>query len=32
MNLDKLEKIINENFEKKEKINPKSDKKILNML
>ena len=29
MNTDKLEKIINENFEKKEKVNPKSDKKII---
>ena len=29
MNLDKLEKIININFEKKEKINLKSDKKII---
>ena len=29
MNLDKLEKTINESFEKKEKVNPKSDKKII---
>ena len=29
MNTDKLEKIINENFEKKEKVSPKSDKKII---
>ena len=29
MNTDKLEKIINENFERKEKVNPKSDKKII---
>ena len=29
MNTDKLEKIINENFEIKEKVNPKSDKKII---
>ena len=29
MNTDKLEKIINQNFDKKEKISPKSDKKII---
>ena len=29
MNLDKLEKTINESFEKKEKVNPKSDNKII---
>ena len=29
MNTDKLEKIINESFDKKEKISPKSDKKII---
>ena len=29
MNTDKLQKIINENFEKKEKVNSKSDKKII---
>ena len=29
MNYDKLEKIINENFEKKEKVSPKSDKKLV---
>ena len=29
MNFNKLEKIINENFEKKEKIGPKSDKKLI---
>ena len=29
MNTDKLEKIINKNFDKKEKISPKSDKKII---
>ena len=29
MNTDKLEKIINQNFDKKEKINAKSDKKII---
>ena len=32
MNLDKLEKTINESFEKKEKVNPKSDKKLLKQL
>ena len=30
MNLDKVEKIINENFDKREKVGPKSDKKIIN--
>ena len=29
MNTDKLEKIINQNFDQKEKISPKSDKKII---
>ena len=29
MKTDRLEKIINSSFEKKEKVNPKSDKKIL---
>ena len=29
MNTDKLEKIINDNFNKKEKVSPKSDKKII---
>ena len=29
MSYDKLEKIINENFKKKEKISPKSDKKLI---
>ena len=29
MSYDKLEKIINENFEKKEKVSPKSDKKLI---
>ena len=29
MNLDKLEKIINQSFEIKEKIGPKSDKKLI---
>ena len=29
MNYDKLEKIINESFEKKEKVGPKSDKKLV---
>ena len=29
MSYDKLEKIINESFEKKEKITPKSDKKLV---
>ena len=29
MSLDKLEKIINENFEKKEKVSPRSDKKLI---
>ena len=29
MNLDKLENIINESFEIKEKVGPKSDKKLL---
>ena len=29
MSYDKLEKIINESFEKKEKVVPKSDKKLL---
>ena len=29
MSYDKLEKIINESFEKKEKIGPKSDKKLV---
>ena len=29
MNTDKLEKIINNSFEQKEKINPKSDKKVI---
>ena len=29
MKTDKLEKIINSSFEKKEKVSPKSDKKIL---
>ena len=29
MSYDKLEKIINESFEKKEKISPKSDKKLV---
>jgi hypothetical protein len=32
MNLDKLEKIINESFEIKEKVGPKSDKKLLKQL
>ena len=29
MSYDKLEKIINESFEKKEKVGPKSDKKLI---
>ena len=29
MSYDKLEKIINESFEKKEKVGPKSDKKLV---
>ena len=29
MSYDKLEKIINESFEKKEKVSPKSDKKLV---
>ena len=29
MNLDKLEEIINKNFEIKEKVGPKSDKKLI---
>ena len=29
MSYDKLEKIINQNFEKKEKVGPKSDKKLI---
>ena len=29
MSYDKLKKIINENFEKKEKVGPKSDKKLV---
>ena len=32
MGYDKLEKIINESFEKKEKVGPKSDKKLLKLL
>ena len=32
MNLDKVEKIINENFDKREKVGPKSDKKIINAI
>ena len=32
MSLDKIEKIINENFDKKEKVGPKSDKKIINAI
>ena len=32
MNTDKLEKIINQNFDKKEKISPKSDKKTINAI
>ena len=29
MNTDKLEKIIDQNFDQKEKVSPKSDKKII---
>ena len=29
MNYDKLEKIVNESFEKKEQVSPKSDKKLV---
>ena len=32
MNYDKLEKIINISFEKKEKVGPKSDKKLIKVL
>ena len=32
MNLDKLEKTINESFEIKEKVGPKSDKKLINAI
>ena len=32
MNYDKLEKIINESFEKKEKVDPKTDKKLVKVI
>ena len=32
MKTDKLEKIINTTFEKKEKVNSKSDKKVINAI
>ena len=32
MNLNNLEKIINESFEIKEKVGPKSDKKLINAI